>query len=94
MDFVSFKHKGLQNLFESGDAKGVKADQARRLTNIFTALAAASDLESLEGPPGWRVHELKGDRAATWSISVTGNWRLTFRLEEGALVEVDLEDYH
>jgi proteic killer suppression protein len=94
MDVASFRHKGLQRLFEEDDARGVKADQRRRLANIFTAIVAAPDIESLEGPPGWRIHELKGDRAGTWSISVSGNWRLTFRVENGSLVDVDLEDYH
>lgn len=94
MDVGTFKHKGLQGLFERGETKGVKADQVRRLMNIFTALVAAPDMDSLVGPPGWRVHELQGDRAGTWSISVTGNWRLTFQIQDGMLVDVDLEDYH
>ncbi|HEY1615730.1 MAG TPA: type II toxin-antitoxin system RelE/ParE family toxin [Rhizomicrobium sp.] len=44
--------------------------------------------------PGWRVHELKGARKGIWSMSVTGNWRLTFRLEGETVHDVDLEDYH
>ena len=46
------------------------------------------------GPPGWRVHQLKGDRAATWSISVSDNWRLTFDIRQGEICNLDLEDYH
>ena len=37
---------------------------------------------------------LTGDRAGEWSISVTGNWRLTFKIEDGAIEELNLEDYH
>ncbi len=44
------------------------------------------------GPPGWRIHQLSGDRAGTWSISVTGNWRLTFDLEAGDIRQEILEE--
>jgi proteic killer suppression protein len=46
------------------------------------------------GPPGWRVHQLKGDRAGAWSISVSGNWRITFDIEQGEVCNLNLEDYH
>jgi proteic killer suppression protein len=46
------------------------------------------------GPPGWRIHQLRGDRAGTWSISVSGNWRLTFDVRQGEICNLDLEDYH
>jgi proteic killer suppression protein len=46
------------------------------------------------GPPGWRVHQLGGDRAGTWSISVGGNWRLTFEVRQNEICNLDLEDYH
>jgi proteic killer suppression protein len=51
-------------------------------------------MDGLQGPPGWRIHQLRGDRAGTWSISVSGNWRITFRIEGGEIKELDLEDYH
>jgi proteic killer suppression protein len=44
--------------------------------------------------PGWRLHRLRGDRAGTWSISLSGNWRVTFRVEDGAIHDLNLEDYH
>lgn len=94
MEFVSFKHKGLRDFFESGSTKGISADQEKRLGRILTALAASPSLDDLVSPPGWRLHRLKGDREGVWSISVTGNWRLTFTVENGELADVDLEDYH
>ena len=94
MEFRSFNHKGLRNFFENGSTRGISADQERRLRNILTALAAAPSVDELVSPPGWRVHQLKGDREGVWSISVTGNWRLTFAVEDGELTDVDLEDYH
>lgn len=94
MDVGSFRSKALQDFYERDRSNGLPADQVKRLRRIFTAIRAAADLESLEALPGWRLHELKGDLAGTWSISVTGNWRLTFRVEGGLLADVDLEDYH
>jgi toxin HigB-1 len=44
--------------------------------------------------PGFRLHELKGNRADTWSISVSGNWRLTFKFRDGHVHDLDYDDYH
>jgi proteic killer suppression protein len=30
----------------------------------------------------------------TWSLWISGNWRLTFRIEADEIVDLDLEDYH
>lgn len=65
-----------------------------RTRNILTALIAAGDMDGVVGPPGWRIHQLTGDRAATWSMSVSGNWRITFDIEAGEITNLDLEDYH
>ena len=94
MDIVSISHKGLRSYFVDGNAKGLKPELVPRIRTVLFALQAAPDMGSLEGPPGWRIHQLKGDRAREWSISVSGNWRLTFKIEEGAIVDLDLEDYH
>jgi toxin HigB-1 len=51
-------------------------------------------MDDVLGPPGWRIHLLTGDRAGTWSMSVSGNWRITFTLENGEVRNLDLEDYH
>jgi toxin HigB-1 len=67
---------------------------ADRVRKIVAALIVAQDIDGVKGPPGWRVHQLTGDRAATWSISVSGNWRVTFTIEEGEVCNLDLEDYH
>jgi len=44
--------------------------------------------------PGFRFHRLTGDRKDTYTVSVTGNWRITFRFDGENAVDVDLEDYH
>jgi proteic killer suppression protein len=55
---------------------------------------AAQNLQSVRNYPGWRLHELAGDRRGTWSISVAGNWRITFELVDDEITNLDLEDYH
>lgn len=44
--------------------------------------------------PGFDFHRLKGNRKGIYAVSVSGNWRLTFRFEAEHASDVDLEDYH
>jgi proteic killer suppression protein len=89
----TFRHKGLRRLFEAGRSRGVSADLARRLIRQLDFLNRAASPRDMD-LPGYRLHELKGARAGTWSVSVSGNWRLTFTFLEGDAFDVDLEDYH
>jgi proteic killer suppression protein len=66
----------------------------RRRNILAVLIAAAADIGGVIGPPGWRVHQLQGGRAGTWSISVSGNWRLTFDIRQNEIRDLDLEDYH
>jgi toxin HigB-1 len=90
----SVRHRGLLRLIRDDDSREVRSDLVQRVRRILTALIAASDIKVLHGPPGWRVHQLQGDRAGIWSISVSGNWRLTFEIRQGEICDLDLEDYH
>lgn len=90
----SIRHKALRGLFESGSIRGLSADHVRRLRRMLTALHAAEDLSQLETIPGWRLHALKGDMLGFWSMSVSGNWRLIFKWQDGSAEELDLVDYH
>ena len=94
MKLRSVRHKGLQRFIENDDARGIRPDLVNRLRRMLTALHAVDAIERLQGPPGWRLHQLTGDRAGTWSLSVSGNWRLTFDVADGEIVNLDLEDYH
>jgi proteic killer suppression protein len=94
MRIGSVRHRGLRRLLKDDDPRELRADMARRVRNILAALIAARDMDSLRGPPGWRIHMLTGDRAATWSISASGNWRITFTLDGDEIRDLDLEDYH
>jgi proteic killer suppression protein len=67
-----------------------------RIRNILTALILAEDMAAFRAstPPGWRVHKLSGDRKDTWTVSTSGNRRITFEEEDGFVDLLDLEDYH
>lgn len=94
MQIYSVRHKGLKNFIEDDDDRGIRGDLVGRVRNVLTVLMAATDMDGVQGPPGWRIHQLSGDRAGTWSISVSGNWRITFDIEQGEIANLDLEDYH
>jgi proteic killer suppression protein len=94
MRIRSVRHRGLERFIKDDDARGLRHDLVNRVRNIPAALIAASDVKGVEGPPGWRVHQLTGDRTGTWSISASGNWRITFVVEQGEICDLDLEDYH
>lgn len=90
----SIRHRGILRLIEDDDGRELRPDQVKRVRNILAALIAAADTAQINGPPGWRIHQLKDDREGIWSISVSGNWRITFSLEAGEICNLDLEDYH
>lgn len=88
-----FKHKGLKQLFESGKATGVNPQHVTRLRNILALLETAEAIEDMD-LPGSNLHELKGKRTGTWAVKISGNWRVTFKLRKGDVVDVNYEDYH
>jgi len=94
MKIRSVRHRGLKRFVEDDDERGIRRDLVPRVRNILSALVSASDMSGIEGPPGWRVHQLSGDRAGIWSVSVSGNWRITFDIEGDEICNLDLEDYH
>lgn len=89
----SFRHKGLGKLFETGSTVGIQASHAKRLRLQLTALDTANAIEDME-VPGFALHPLKGALRGRWSISVNGNWRLTFEFKDGNAYLLDYEDYH
>lgn len=89
----SFKHKGLKKFFVSNDTSGLEQKLVSRIKNRLTVIDAAESIESIN-IPGYDLHPLKGDRKDIWSISVSGNWRITFRFIDGDAEILNLEDYH
>lgn len=89
----SFKHKGLGRFFETGSKSGIQAQHADRLRLILGLLNAATMPTDL-ALPGLKLHALKGDRKGIWAVSVSGNWRITFKFTGKDADVVDYEDYH
>lgn len=89
----SFRHKGLQDFFENGSKRGIQPDQATKLARILDRLDASISPEDMN-LPGYRLHQLSGQLAGTWSVTVNGNWRVSFRFEGQDAILVDYLDYH
>jgi toxin HigB-1 len=89
----SFTHKGLKKFFETGNTSGIKAQHANRIRRQLDQLNASVVVQDMN-IPGWNLHELKGDRKGIWSITVSGNWRITFEFRDGNAYVVNYEDYH
>ena len=92
----NFVHKGLKKLYAEDAAKGVPPDTVDKLRKMLAFLDDMQDPEELRALPAWKVHTLTGDRKGTWSLSVTRNRRLTFRIEiaDREIRDLNLEDYH
>ena len=92
----TFAHKGLKQLYAEDIPKGVPPDSVDKLRKMLAFLDDMQDPEELRALPAWRVHTLTGDRRGTWSLSVTRNRRLTFRIDvaELEICDLNLEDYH
>ncbi|MBK9154486.1 MAG: type II toxin-antitoxin system RelE/ParE family toxin [Chloracidobacterium sp.] len=89
----SFRHKGLEKFFETGNRAGIQPSHAKRLRMQLAALDTANVLDDMD-IPGFRLHPPKGADHGRWSIWVNGNWRLTFEFANGDVYILDYEDYH
>jgi proteic killer suppression protein len=89
-------HRALRRFIERDDASGLPPAVVEKVRNIVTFLQEMEDARELRNVPGWKVHRLSGDRKGTWSLTVTRNWRLTFRIDHaaGEIFDLDYEDYH
>jgi toxin HigB-1 len=95
MEIVSVRHRALRAFLETGRPKGIDAQLAGRIRNMIAFLVAVESEVELRVPPNFGFHWLTGNRAGTAAMTVTRNWRMTFRIiADGQIVELDLEDYH
>ena len=83
-------------MLEDDDSRFVRSDLVARVRRILTVLILVEDIDSFaaDAPRGWRFHRLTGDRQDVWSVSVSGNWRITFKEVDGYIDRLNLEDYH
>lgn len=93
LDTGKIKHKGLKRLARDGDERAIRRDWLPRVKRILGALEAATSPRELD-LPGWHWHELRGNRKGTYSVLVSGNWRITFGWDDSGPKNVNLEDYH
>ncbi len=89
----NFRHKGLERFFTKSERKGIDAKQADRIQRILDRLDAIARPEDMD-LPGYKFHGMTGNRKGTYAVSVSGNWRITFRFQDGNAVDVNLEDHH
>lgn len=89
----SFKHKGLERFYKTGNTSGIQAQHKNRLRLILSNLDVAETVADMD-LPGLRLHELKGDKQGIWSVTVNANWRVTFRFNGTDAEIVNYEDYH
>ena len=89
-------HRGLRRFIERDDASGLPPPVVEKIRNILTFLQDIDSLQEIRDVPTWKVHQLSGDRKGIWSIHVTRNWRITFRIDpvEPEIFDLNYEDYH
>jgi toxin HigB-1 len=89
----NFKHKGLERFFTKSDHRGIPGRSEARIERMLDRLDASATPGDMD-LPGYRFHPLKGARAGEYAVSVSGNWRITFRFDGEDAIDVNLEDYH
>ena len=89
----TFKHRGLERFFKKGDHRGIIAKKVDRIERMLDRLDTVPKPEDMS-IPGYKFHRLSGSRKGTYAVTVTGNWRITFRFDGEDAIDVDLEDYH
>jgi len=89
----NFSHKGLERFFTKGSKAGIQSAHATKVRDQLAFLHAAKVIEDMDRP-GYRLHPLKGNLKGHWSITVSGNWRVVLRFEDGDATVVNYEDYH
>ena len=94
MTIRNFVHKGLKRLYLQDESKALPPDAVGKLRAMLTFLQDMKDAKELIAFPSWKAHQLTGNRKGVWSLHVTRNWRLTFSIKDGEVVDLDYEDYH
>ena len=96
MRLLKFRHKGLFQLYAEDSPRGISASKAGKLRRVLTALETAENIQEVGVYPGWNLHPLKGDKKGYWSLSITGNFRVTFYYDHNTNTATDIEllDYH
>ena len=89
----SFRHRGLEKFFVTGSKAGIQPKHTNKLRSQLFALDNARQAGDMNAP-GWKLHRLTGTLEGQWAVSVSGNWRMTFKFEGEDAILVDYQDYH
>jgi toxin HigB-1 len=94
MGIRSIRHRGLKRLYKSGNGQDLPSSMVEKISDILLAIDEAAHPNEVGLFPGWRLHPLKGELEGFWSVTVSGNWRVIFRFEEGDAFDLDFVDNH
>ena len=96
MKIKNVNHRGLRRFIENDDSSGRQAVVVPKVRKIVSFLQDMEQESELRTVPSWKAHQLTGNRKGTWSLSVTRNWRITFRIDQAEIeiIDLDYEDYH
>jgi proteic killer suppression protein len=89
----SFEHKGLEKFFYEENKSGIQPKHAQKLADILDRLNASTAIKDMDFP-GSYLHQLSGKSKGSWSVRVSGNWRVVFKFFEGNAYNVNYVDYH
>ncbi len=89
----SFRSRALRRLMERGDERRIRPEHRERVRDILVRLNASASPDDMD-LPGFRLHRLRGEYAGYWAVTVSANWRVVFRFEDGHAADVDYLDYH
>lgn len=93
----NFANKVAQDIWETGFSKSLPKEfwlRAKALLTIMHATTEMNDLKIKGQPPNIRLHKLKGDRRAEWSVTIKLPWCITFKFKNGEFTDVKIENYH
>jgi toxin HigB-1 len=94
LDIRSIRHKGLRRFVDAGDGAGLPFQHLAKIRRIVSFLQDMVHEGDLRDVPTWKVHTLGGDRKGSYALHVSPNWRLTFRIDDKVISDLDFEDYH
>jgi toxin HigB-1 len=89
----SFRSKALQNYWVRKNSSGLRPDWVPKITRILSALHHAKIAEDMDILT-YSFHALQGNYKGRYAVTVSRNWRITFAIENGNAIDIDLEDYH
>lgn len=86
----------MRRFLEADDPSGLPSMHVEKIRTILSFLQDMAVEDELKAVPGWKAHMLAGNRKGVWSLSISRNWRLTFRIDRTTveIVDLDFEDYH